>query len=142
MCVLKRSVKNYMRYDIMIPNAGDSVDSCKITKWHVQDSSEVNRGDLLLTLETDKVSCDIEADLSGVLLHQITEGSRARIGDIAGFIEYDGSQVDELIRDLIDNPKKHSEEEVRDGVKPFLLKWLQYWLMGMGVMYLYKYIFN
>ena len=56
-----------MSDDIRIPSVGESVSSGLITQWHKNNGDTVNVGDLLLTLDTDKISTEITADSSGTL---------------------------------------------------------------------------
>lgn len=53
--------------DILTPNFGESITSATVAAWHKNAGDPVAKGDTLVTLETDKVSTDLEADESGVL---------------------------------------------------------------------------
>lgn len=66
--------------DIIVPAAGESITSANIGQWHVADGASVNKGDVLVTLETDKVSNELEADESGVLKILVSEGEEVDIG--------------------------------------------------------------
>lgn len=129
-----------MKYNIVIPHAGDNIDACKITKWHVQNSAKINRGDLLLTVETDKVACDIEATFSGVLSHQVNEGIAVKVGHAVGSIEYEESEIDEVIRELTENQGRGEEEVAGNKLLSIIYKFIQYFTMSLGVLYLIKLI--
>ena len=75
-----------MPTDIKIPPVGESISTGQIAAWHVADGARVNIGDLLLTLDTDKVSTDLHADASGLLKIGAAEGSEVAIGAIVGQI--------------------------------------------------------
>ena len=47
--------------DILTPNFGESVTSATVAAWHKNAGDPVAKGDTLVTLETDKVSTDLEA---------------------------------------------------------------------------------
>ncbi len=128
-----------MLFDIIIPRAGDSVDSCQLARWHITDKATVHRGELILTLETDKVSCDIEAEFTGVLLHQIEEGSITKTGGLVGHIEHDGSQINDVIRELKQNQKLKRELSGTRGFIVYTWKIIQYVLMFLGIRYLIEY---
>ena len=51
--------------DILIPNFGESITTATVAAWHKNAGDTVAKGDTLVTLETDKVSTDLEADESG-----------------------------------------------------------------------------
>ncbi len=73
--------------DIKIPALGESVAGGQISKWHFKVGDAVKVGDVLLTLETDKVAAEVTADTSGVLT-SITnpEGDDVIIGAVVGVI--------------------------------------------------------
>ncbi len=68
--------------DVIIPNAGESVTSANVAEWHVADGASVNKGDVLVTLETDKVSTELEAEESGVISIVVNEGEEVAIGTL------------------------------------------------------------
>ena len=75
-----------MSVDITIPSVGESVSSGFITQWHKADGEMVNSGDLLLTLDTDKISTEIAAESAGVLEILVQEGQDVEIGAVVGKI--------------------------------------------------------
>ena len=77
--------------DIIVPAAGESITSANIGRWHVADNSQVNKGDILVTLETDKVSNELEAEEAGVLHIATPEGEEVDIGTIIGKISVGAS---------------------------------------------------
>lgn len=72
--------------DILIPNFGESITTATVAAWHKNAGDTVAKGDTLVTLETDKVSTDLEADESGVLEILVPEGAEAPIGTALGRI--------------------------------------------------------
>jgi 2-oxoglutarate dehydrogenase E2 component (dihydrolipoamide succinyltransferase) len=76
-----------MPHDIKIPAVGESVTSGQISKWHFADGAVVQKGDLLITLETDKVAAEIMADVSGQLKIIAPEGADVAVGSIVGSID-------------------------------------------------------
>ena len=75
-----------MPTDIKIPPVGESISTGQIATWHVADGARVTTGDLLLTLDTDKVSTDLHAEASGVLKIGAAAGSEVAIGSVVGQI--------------------------------------------------------
>ena len=73
--------------DIKIPAVGESISTALISTWHKADGDAVAAGDLLLTLETDKVSTDLTADAAGVLKITTPAGTEVPIGAIVGQID-------------------------------------------------------
>ena len=72
--------------DILIPNFGESITAATVAAWHKHSGDPVAKGDTLVTLETDKVSTDLEADERGVLEILVPEGAEAPIGAVLGRI--------------------------------------------------------
>ena len=76
-----------MPHDIKIPAVGESVTSGQIAKWHFAEGAQVNKGDILLTLETDKVAAEVIAEVSGVLRIGKQAGEDVDVGSVVGQIE-------------------------------------------------------
>ena len=70
--------------DIKIPTVGESISTALISTWHKADGEAVAAGDLLLTLETDKVSTELTAETAGVLKITVPAGTEVSIGAIVG----------------------------------------------------------
>ena len=104
--------------DILTPNFGESVTSATVAAWHKNAGDPVARGDTLVTLETDKVSTDLEAEESGVLEILVPEGEEALIGAVLGRISSaDGTAAaPEREAPLIPlEPKKTTSPETREA---------------------------
>lgn len=72
--------------DIKIPALGESVAGGQISKWHFKDGDAVKVGDVLLTLETDKVAAEVTAEFTGTLTIARKEGDDVEVGGIVGSI--------------------------------------------------------
>ena len=80
-----------MSHQIKIPPVGESITSALVATWHVADGATVSKGEKLMTMETDKVSNELEADCGGVLKILVPEGEEVAIGTvIAEIIEGEG----------------------------------------------------
>ena len=77
--------------DVTIPAVGESITSGLISTWHKKDGETVAPGDLLLTLETDKVSTELTAEIGGVLHIKAAEGQEVKIGEVVAVIDAAGS---------------------------------------------------
>ncbi|HEY8991491.1 MAG TPA: biotin/lipoyl-containing protein, partial [Luteolibacter sp.] len=82
-----------MSLDIKVPAAGESITSANVARWHKKNGDTVRKGDVLVTLETDKVSNELEADGDGVLQILIEEGEEVSIGTVIGHIELGAVQA-------------------------------------------------
>jgi 2-oxoglutarate dehydrogenase E2 component (dihydrolipoamide succinyltransferase) len=67
---------------VRVPPAGESISSANVARWHFKDGETVAKGDALVTLETDKVSTELEAEASGRLKILVAEGNEVQIGTV------------------------------------------------------------
>ncbi|MEP2776597.1 MAG: dihydrolipoyllysine-residue succinyltransferase [Luteolibacter sp.] len=81
-----------MAIDIKVPAAGESITSANVAQWFKNSGDAVKKGDVLVSLDTDKVSNDLEAEADGVLTIIVNEGEEVSIGTVIGKIETDGSE--------------------------------------------------
>ena len=71
-----------MTTDVTVPAAGESVNSANVAVWHHSHGEVVKAGDVLCTLETDKVSNELEAPVGGTLEVVVPEGEEVPIGTV------------------------------------------------------------
>jgi 2-oxoglutarate dehydrogenase E2 component (dihydrolipoamide succinyltransferase) len=80
-----------MSTDVKVPASGESVTSANVARWHKANGDMVHKGDILVTLETDKVSNELEAAADGVLEILVGEGEEVPIGALIARIGGAGS---------------------------------------------------
>ena len=80
-----------MSLDVKVPASGESITSANVANWHKKSGDAVKKGDVLVTLETDKVSNELEADGDGILEILVGEGEEVAIGTVIGRIEESGA---------------------------------------------------
>ena len=76
-----------MSLQVKIPAVGESISSGVVSVWHKKSGEQVKKGDPLFTLETDKVSTEIVAEVDGVLRTKVNEGQEVKIGEVVAEIE-------------------------------------------------------
>jgi 2-oxoglutarate dehydrogenase E2 component (dihydrolipoamide succinyltransferase) len=76
-----------MSVEVKVPAVGESISSGVVSVWHKKSGEQVSAGDPLFTLETDKVSTEINAEKDGVLQTLVAEGAEVKIGDVVATIE-------------------------------------------------------
>jgi 2-oxoglutarate dehydrogenase E2 component (dihydrolipoamide succinyltransferase) len=76
-----------MNVEVKVPTVGESITSGILSTWHKRDGESVNSGDVIFTLETDKVSTEVNAPESGILRTQAAEGDEVKIDQVVAFIE-------------------------------------------------------
>ncbi len=117
-----------MSQEVTVPSAGESVTSATIGVWHKKDGEQVAKGEVIVTLETDKVSQDLEAEADGVLSIVVGEGEDVGIGDVIARIgeaeesgdggkSEGGDKEKEKEKKEKDKEKKKEEESAGSGEK-------------------------
>ena len=76
-----------MNVEVKVPTVGESITSGILSVWHKKDGESVNAGDILFTLETDKVSTEVNAPEAGILRTQAAEGDEVKIDQVVAVIE-------------------------------------------------------
>ncbi|MDB4628598.1 dihydrolipoyllysine-residue succinyltransferase [Akkermansiaceae bacterium] len=84
-----------MSHQIKIPPVGESVVSALVARWHIPDGATVEKGQVLVTLETDKISNELEAEVNGEISITVHEGEEVEIGTVIGLIAE--SEVDKSV---------------------------------------------
>ena len=81
--------------EIRAPKTGLTAETITIVKWHKEEGDPVAKDELLLTIETEKTTLEIEARISGYLL-RITakEGDVVPLSQVIGYI---ADSADELL---------------------------------------------
>jgi len=80
--------------DVLMPQLGETVSEGTIATWHKEVGDTVEKGDMLLDVETDKVATEITAPTTGVLARiDIPEGETVDVGTVLAIIAVDGEEV-------------------------------------------------
>jgi 2-oxoglutarate dehydrogenase E2 component (dihydrolipoamide succinyltransferase) len=83
-----------MSTEVKVPAVGESITTGLLSTWHKKDGEAVNAGDILFTLETDKVSTEVTATDSGTLKILAPEGEEVKIGQVVATLEAGGAAVE------------------------------------------------
>ena len=73
--------------ELKIPEVGESVQEALLAQWLVRDGEPVRKDDVLLVIETDKVTLEISAPADGILKILVPEGETVRVGAVVARIE-------------------------------------------------------
>src|SRR5206468_7958783 len=80
--------------EVKLPRLGQGMESGTIVKWLKGEGEAVEKGEPLYELDTDKVTQEVEADFSGVLLKIAVEEGEVPVGGTVAVIGEQGEQVD------------------------------------------------
>ena len=77
-----------MTIEIKVPALGESVSEASIAKLHVKIGEAVKADQLILELETDKVTLEVNAPSNGSITDlKVKEGDNVKVGDIVALME-------------------------------------------------------
>ncbi len=73
---------------LVVPALGESVTEATVAKWLKQPGDAIVEDETLVELETDKVTVEVNAPFTGVLLDiKVAEGATVEVGDLLGMVE-------------------------------------------------------
>ncbi|TKB45310.1 dihydrolipoamide acetyltransferase family protein [Thalassotalea mangrovi] len=103
-----------MAQEVKLIQTGANKSECRIAQWLVADGQQVKEGDVIFTMETDKVSVDVEANADGTLQHLIAVGEERMSGDIAAYIYQQGEEIREPVESATQSSANNlvSDEQV------------------------------
>jgi pyruvate dehydrogenase E2 component (dihydrolipoamide acetyltransferase) len=83
-----------MATEIKLPRLGQGMESGTIVKWLKSEGDKVEKGEPLYELDTDKVTQEVEADASGVLLKIAVSEGEVEVGKTIAVIGEQGESVE------------------------------------------------
>src|SRR5438094_4128176 len=82
-----------MAVEIKLPRLGQGMESGTIVKWLKSEGEPVEKGEPLYELDTGKVTQEVEADASGVLLKIAVQEGEVEVGKTIAVIGEQGEEV-------------------------------------------------
>src|SRR5690606_3687365 len=77
-----------MAVELKVPPAGESITEVQIGEWLKKVGDSVRRDEIIVVIETDKVTVELPAPVDGVLTSiAINDGQDASVGDVIGTME-------------------------------------------------------
>jgi pyruvate dehydrogenase E2 component (dihydrolipoamide acetyltransferase) len=83
-----------MATEVKLPRLGQGMESGTIVKWLKSEGDKVEKGEPLYELDTDKVTQEVEAEASGVLLKIAIWAGEVEVGRTIAVIGEQGEQVE------------------------------------------------
>ena len=103
-----------MAVDVSLPRLGQGMESGTIVRWLKQEGDQVEKGEALYELDTEKVTQEVEADASGVLLKILAgEGEEIEVGKRIAVIGEAGEEVETK-----EEPTEVAEDEAQEEGSP------------------------
>ncbi|MCL4394557.1 MAG: 2-oxo acid dehydrogenase subunit E2 [Chloroflexi bacterium] len=103
-----------MATDVIMPALGVAQESGKVIRWYKTQGQSVEKGELLLAIETDKTTVDIETPATGKLGRlQAPDGSVVPVGQVIAVI---------LAPDETETPPPYPVPDLEDRIVPHTLE--------------------
>ena len=93
-----------------MPKLSDTMEEGVVAKWHKNVGEQVEDGELLAEIETDKATMEFESFQSGTILHLgVEEGGAAQVDAVLAIVGNEGEEYKHLL-DGADNSTNGSTE--------------------------------
>ena len=105
---------------IDMPKLSDTMEEGVIAKWNVKEGDQVNSGDIIAEVDTDKATMDVEVFDSGTILKIFAkEGEAVALGGKMAIIGEKGEDISSMLDDdsSDDAPKKKESSKESKGSK-------------------------
>ena len=104
-----------MASEVKLPRLGQGMEAGTIVKWLKSEGDKVEKGEPLYELDTDKVTQEVEAEASGVLLRIAVAEGEVPVGETIAFIGEEGEQAPEPSGNGASAAQKVDEEPQEEG---------------------------
>jgi pyruvate dehydrogenase E2 component (dihydrolipoamide acetyltransferase) len=100
-----------MATEVKLPRLGQGMESGTIVKWLKSEGEPVQKGEPLYELDTDKVTQEVEAEATGVLLKIAVNEGEVPVGETIAFIGKEGEEAPASAEKPAEAPKREPERE-------------------------------
>jgi pyruvate dehydrogenase E2 component (dihydrolipoyllysine-residue acetyltransferase) len=100
-----------MASEVKLPRLGQGMESGTVVKWLKAEGEEIEKGQPLYELDTDKVTQEVEAEASGVLLKIVVPEGEVAVGTTLALIGEAGEKVEAPEADEAPPEKPAAEPE-------------------------------
>ncbi|MGH3089548.1 MAG: biotin/lipoyl-containing protein, partial [Rubrobacteraceae bacterium] len=92
--------------EVIMPKMGDAMEEGTLLKWLKSEGDEVEVGEPIAEIETDKVTLELEAEDAGTLSNvYASEGDDIPVGEAIAFVAGEGEEA----------PERSGEQEAEEG---------------------------
>ncbi|MFH5833712.1 pyruvate dehydrogenase complex dihydrolipoamide acetyltransferase [Halalkalibaculum sp. DA384] len=92
-----------MAIKIEMPKLSDTMEEGVIAKWNVQEGDNVESGDIIAEVETDKATMEVEVFDAGTILKILAdEGDAVPLGEAMAIVGEEGEDISELLEGIGD----------------------------------------
>src|SRR5512137_2704755 len=99
-----------MAVDIVVPKLGMSMSDVKMVEWKAKEGERVEKGTVVLVIETEKTEWNVEAGATGFLHILVQAGVKAKIGLVIGLIAETKEELERLQKETLREPVAEAKE--------------------------------
>jgi len=101
---------------VTMPRLSDTMEEGTVAKWLKKEGDDVEEGEILAEIETDKATMEFESFFSGKLIYiGIQEGESAPVDDVLAIIGPDGTDKDQVLKALKSGKSSSSDDKKSDS---------------------------
>jgi len=102
-----------------MPKLSDTMEEGVVAEWHKKVGDEVQTGDVLAEIETDKATMEFESFQDGFLLHiGVQTGETAPVDSILAVLGEKGENIEDLLKSASENGSAAPEPEPAPAEEP------------------------
>jgi pyruvate dehydrogenase E2 component (dihydrolipoamide acetyltransferase) len=107
-----------MAVELIMPKLSMTMEEGHIVSWLKDEGEEVEEGEVILEVLSDKTNFEVEAPADGVLLKKIyEEDDVVPVTEVIGYIGEEGENIDELLEESRAEEKEVEEIETEENEK-------------------------
>lgn len=100
-----------MAEKVVMPKLGATMEEGTIDEWLVEVGEEIEEGDPIVAIQTDKITIEVEAETTGVLLKKLYDsGEKVPVQKVIAYIGAANESVDEDVSDDKQDEKSMSSQ--------------------------------
>jgi pyruvate dehydrogenase E2 component (dihydrolipoamide acetyltransferase) len=104
---------------VRMPKLSDTMEEGVVAEWHKKVGDEVQTGDVLAEIETDKATMEFESFQDGFLLHiGVQTGETAPVDSILAVLGEKGENIEDLLKSASENGSAAPEPEPAPAEEP------------------------
>jgi pyruvate dehydrogenase E2 component (dihydrolipoamide acetyltransferase) len=107
-----------MANEVKLPRLGQGMESGTIVKWLKSEGDRIEKGEPLYELDTDKVTQEVEAEASGVLLKIAVQEGEVPVGETIAVIGEEGEETPDLSSGSNGSAAQEVDEDPKEEGSP------------------------
>ena len=106
-------------YEIKMPRLSDSMEVGQIVEWKVEEGEEVQQGQNLADIESDKATMELECFHDGTIAKlAYEEGAEVEVGEVIAYIAEPGEEEEAPAEEEAETEEKEEEAEPEEEAAP------------------------